>query len=52
MEAFAKQGVAYRYLDVRIDPEAMKQMLGYSEGRRAVPVIVEGDKVTVGFGGT
>jgi len=27
-------------------------MLEYSEGRRAVPVIVEDGKVTVGFGGT
>ncbi|HIE12324.1 MAG TPA: glutaredoxin [Desulfotomaculum sp.] len=52
MEAFAKKGVAHRYLDVKTDPEALKQMLKYSEGRRAVPVIVEGDKVTVGFGGT
>jgi len=27
-------------------------MLGYSGGRRAVPVIVEDEKVTIGFGGT
>jgi len=27
-------------------------MLGYSKGRREVPVIVDGDKVTIGFGGT
>jgi len=27
-------------------------MLGYSKGRRAVPVIVDGERVTVGFGGT
>jgi len=27
-------------------------MLGYSDGRRAVPVIVEDEKVTIGFGGT
>jgi len=27
-------------------------MLEYSAGRRAVPVIVEDGKVTVGFGGT
>lgn len=30
----------------------MKQMLGYSKGGRDVPVIVEGEKVTIGFGGT
>jgi len=27
-------------------------MLGFSNGRRAVPVIVDGDQVTIGFGGT
>jgi len=27
-------------------------MLVYSNGRRAVPVIVDGDQVTIGFGGT
>ena len=30
----------------------LKRMLELSKGRRAVPVIVEGDKVTIGFGGT
>jgi len=27
-------------------------LLGYSKGRRDVPVIVDGDKVTIGFGGS
>jgi len=27
-------------------------MLGYTKGGRDVPVIVEGDKVTIGYGGT
>jgi len=27
-------------------------MLTFSNGRRAVPVIVEGDQVTIGFGGS
>jgi len=27
-------------------------MLAYSKGGRDVPVIVEGEKVTIGFGGT
>ena len=26
-------------------------MLGYSKGRRDVPVIVEDEKVTIGYGG-
>ncbi len=30
----------------------MKAMLEASGGKRQVPVIVEGDKVTIGYGGT
>ena len=30
----------------------MKALLEASGGRRAVPVIVDGDEVTVGYGGT
>jgi len=33
------------------DNKKLKEMLDYSGGRKQVPVIVEGDKVTVGFGG-
>lgn len=29
----------------------MRRMLQYSDGRRKVPVIVEGDQITVGFHG-
>lgn len=31
------------------DPAKLEEMLAYSGGKRTVPVIVEGDKVTVGF---
>jgi glutaredoxin len=30
----------------------LQEMLKYSKGARIVPVIVEGDKVTVGYGGS
>jgi hypothetical protein len=30
----------------------LERMLGYSGGRRSVPVIVDGEHVTIGFGGT
>jgi glutaredoxin len=30
----------------------LDRMLGYSKGRRNVPVIVEDEKVTIGYGGT
>jgi glutaredoxin len=30
----------------------LQRMLGYSKGSRNVPVIVEDEKVTIGYGGT
>jgi glutaredoxin 3 len=40
------------YYDVKVDPSRLDEMLKYSNGQRQVPVIVEGDKVTVGYGGS
>lgn len=31
------------------DPDKFDEMLAYSRGKTQVPVIVDGDKVTVGF---
>jgi glutaredoxin len=36
---------------VHEDLEKLKEMLAYSGGKLQVPVIVEGNKVTVGFAG-
>jgi hypothetical protein len=33
------------------DPAGLKRMLQHSKGDRTVPVIVEGDRVTIGFDG-
>jgi glutaredoxin len=44
--------VAFQYVDVLADAEKMKEMLRHSKGKRAVPVIVDGGTVTVGFGGS
>ncbi len=30
----------------------LEEMLGFSQGQRRVPVIVEGGRVTIGYGGT
>ena len=49
-EHFGSRGDV-RYLNVKKDAEALRQMLG-SGGQRRVPVIVEDGKVTIGFGGT
>jgi glutaredoxin len=37
---------------VKNNPDALKQMLRYSKGSREVPVIVDGDRVTIGYGGS
>ena len=49
---FAARQVAFEYVNVKKNPADLKRMLGYTKGRREVPVIVEGGKVTIGFGGT
>jgi hypothetical protein len=44
--------VQVEYFDVKQDPEAMRRFLQLSGGGRRVPLIVEGDRITVGFGGS
>ena len=42
----------FEYVNVKKNPKELERMLGYSKGRRDVPVIVQDGKVTIGFGGT
>jgi glutaredoxin 3 len=49
---FASRSIPFEYINVKKDPEELKRMLRYSNGRRSVPVIVDGESVTIGFGGT
>jgi glutaredoxin 3 len=51
-EDYEGRGVKVEYINVKKNPAELERMLGYSKGRRDVPVIVEGDRVTIGFGGT
>ena len=44
--------MAFEYLNVKKNAAALERMLGFTNGRRAVPVIVDDDQVTIGFGGT
>mgnify|MGYP001256708802 CR=1 FL=1 len=37
------------FIEVDKDHEKLKEMLALSGGKRQVPVIVDGDKVTIGF---
>lgn len=49
---YASENVPFQYLNVKKNAADLERMLKYSKGARRVPVIVEGDKVTIGFGGT
>ena len=40
------------YRDAKKSKEHLAEMLGHTKGQRLVPVIVEGDHVTIGYGGT
>jgi glutaredoxin len=39
-------------VDVKSDPAKLQEMMERSGGKRQVPVIVDGDNVTIGYGGT
>jgi glutaredoxin len=39
-------------VDVKAESDRLEEMLEYSGGVRKVPVIVQGEKVTVGYGGS
>lgn len=51
-QARAAYGNAAEYFDVGLDQKKLEEMLKYSGGTRKVPVIVEGSKVAIGYGGT
>jgi glutaredoxin 3 len=40
------------YINVKSDSTKLEEMLKLSGGVRKVPVILEGGKVTIGYGGT
>jgi len=40
------------YRNVQKDPASMKEMLAVTGGGREVPVVLEGGKATVGYGGS
>jgi glutaredoxin 3 len=50
-DAYAERGERVEYVNVRKDPAGLARMLEFSNGRRDVPVIVDGGKVTIGFDG-
>lgn len=46
-----QRGVAFEYLNVKKDADALAQMLKLTSNQRRVPVIVDGPSVTIGFAG-
>jgi len=42
----------HEYIDVLEQPDQLQKMLELSGGKRKVPVIVDGEKVSIGFGGS
>ncbi len=48
---YATRGVKFEYLNVKKNAADLERMLGFSKGRREVPVIVDGNSVTIGFAG-
>ncbi len=40
------------YFDVKADSDKLDEMLKHSRGVRKVPVLIEGGKVTIGYGGS
>ncbi len=50
-EDLDRKGIKYKEIDVSKDAEELEKMIIIS-GKRFVPVMVNGENVTVGFGGT
>ncbi len=50
-EDLARRGVEYSEISVPDNPEAKLELARLTNGENTVPVIVEGDKVQIGFGG-
>ena len=51
-EDYAKRKIPYTYIDVQADPQAMKELLKHTRGKRVVPVILEAGRVQIGWNGT
>lgn len=49
---YAARGREVRYFDVKRDPAAMARFLELGEGQRRVPLILDGGRIAIGFGGT
>jgi len=51
-EEYAQKGYKVDYRNVLSSEENMELMLKYSKGNRNVPVIILGENIKIGYGGT
>jgi len=49
---YAGRGVPVTYRNVKTDPDAMARFLALGEGQRRVPLILDGGRISIGFGGS
>lgn len=50
-QARAAYGDKAIFIDIDESPQKLDEMLTFSKGEMRVPVIIEGDRVTIGFAG-
>jgi glutaredoxin 3 len=51
-EDYTRRNIPFEYINVLQNDDALQRMLKHSNGRRKIPVIIEGGKVTIGFEGS
>ncbi len=48
---YNNRGIDFKEIDIAVHPEAIPELERLAGGERITPVVVEGDKITVGFNG-
>jgi glutaredoxin len=48
---FVKDGVEFTEIDISVHPERIDELVQLTGGERITPVLVEGDKISVGYFG-
>jgi len=48
---YNNRGIDFKEIDISVHPEAIPELERLAGGERITPVVVEGDKVSIGFNG-
>jgi glutaredoxin-like protein NrdH len=51
MDDLDRQGVSYQQIDVTTTPGAVEELLKLTDGLRVTPVVVDGERVSIGYRG-